>query len=894
MPLKATEILEFSMEHLRRYKDPGSFWLPLFGLHWNMAFSGHFDLARDVMELFFSARPKRFTTNLYRELQTLWDHAPSTKPANLPSWWPRDTAPYPRVSEVPAHNIFDPIFYMAWEGGVETWEREEAANAPVHGPWKSRLQPRMELFDSRDDWLAAIHRAAWALSLPAPRIDLAAIDAHSWRESTDHHHIAACARVLCRVPRGKVPAREVMEEAYSAMKRIWELPFGGVHAEVTMPMNPDQPPMYFDVVFPSKVFFWFCVRLRHIGTATAILQDIVPNWGYPDFRAAGFSVGAEIYELCLKEGGFLNLITREGAEECLDVMRQLKQLRPPRNPPPTSPPPTVVQSYTYNTIKNILMAQDHDGTAAWFPIFDLHWKLAFSGHLSAARSLFETYLPCLPPDFLPYGNNLPILRALWAHAPAAQPSNIPAHWPHTPPFPPASSVPERNIFHPSFYSAWDQLCARRDRLRSVFGHARQPPAPDVNPHSWRTLTYTRDCAACVRLLCRAPDGGVPAREALEEAFEAMEHARMVSAWPGCEAFEVFVPEPVYFAFCVGLGKKDKVREVFLQHRGSYSSGPSPWNNNSVDHREWSELYELCFGEEDGFMELITAEDAEELLELVLKEGFGGAGALQRGEQQRPAENMDPVQGLLEVPSEDLDEDSTGEGRDQSAEKLALLQELLEMPWRELLRRFSEAAFATHRDEYLALPNPPKEARDILLPPISPPLLAEVEGRLGPLPPDLRAMVVVANGFRGLWHTFGGGFPPLEKFEVDVCDENWLSFMGDALGHKEPREEGKSASIWIAFGGTEESDDYTHIICPAETWRKLVGDGHDTAGEYRITHTAHWDSDGDGYKGMREWLAGETLRMEDLIAKRERGEGEGESDAEDGSDMEEGSVKKDED
>jgi hypothetical protein len=101
MPLKATEILESSMDHLRHYKDPVSFWLPVFGLHWNMAFSGHFDLARDIMELFFSARPKQFTTSLLRELQTLWDHAPSAKPTNLPSRWPRDTTPYPRVSEVP-------------------------------------------------------------------------------------------------------------------------------------------------------------------------------------------------------------------------------------------------------------------------------------------------------------------------------------------------------------------------------------------------------------------------------------------------------------------------------------------------------------------------------------------------------------------------------------------------------------------------------------------------------------------------------------------------------------------------------------------------------------------------------------------------------------------------
>lgn len=249
---------------------------------------------------------------------------------------------------------------------------------------------------------------------------------------------------------------------------------------------------------------------------------------------------------------------------------------------------------------------------------------------------------------------------------------------------------------------------------------------------------------------------------------------------------------------------------------------------------------------------------------------------------------------MEVPSEDMDGGSTGDGGEQPAEKQASLQDLLEMPWKELLRRFSESAFVAHNRRYRALPNPPKKASDILLPPITPSVLAEVEERLGRLPPDLRAMVVVANGFRGHWHLFGGGFPPIQKFEVDVCDENWLSFMGDALGDEEPEEEGKNAPIWIAFGGTEWSDDFNHIICPAETWRKLVGDGHETTSKYRVTYTAHWESDGDGFKSIREWLATKTLEIEDLIAKRERGEVGGESDAEDGSDMEEGSDMDDKD
>lgn len=894
MPLKATEILDFNLKQLRRYKDPGSFWIPIFDLHWSMAFSGHFDLARDVIELFFSARPKRFSTNLHRELQTIWEHAPSTKPTNLPSWWPRDTEPYPRVSEVRWCDVFDPVFYMAWETGVESWEKQQAAAAPIHGPWERHHQPRMELFDSRDDWIAAIrrvntHRSVWEFRLSAPNIDLTALDPHFWRESTDHRHIAACARALCRVPRGEVPTREVMEEAYSAMKRLWDLPFAGVYAKVPEHTDPDQPPIYFDVVFPSKVFLWFCVRLGHLDTATAFLQDIVPTWGYPEYLAAGFSGDAEFYKFCLKEGGFLNLITREGAEECLDVMRQLKQLRPPRNPRPLSPPPAFTQFYSYQTLKNIVMAQEYDANRCWNPILNLYWKLAFSGHLTAARSILEAFLSTVTPDILPSNDELPILRTIWAYAPAAQPSNVPAHWPASPPIPPAASVPERNIFHPSFYSYWNQLNTRRNQFRSMLHHPTPPPPPE-DPHSWRTATYTRDCGACARLLCRVPDGEVPTREVLEEAFEAMERARMVSAWPGCDAFEVHVPEPVYFAFCVGLGRWERVREMFVQHTGSYARDPRhPLGDHTVDHREWREVYELIFGEEGEFAELITAEEAELCLELVLKEGFGGAArAAQGGEQEQSAGNTDPVQGLVEVPSEDMDGGSTGDGGEQPAEKQASLQDLLEMPWKELLRRFSESAFVAHNSRYRALPNPPKKASDILLPPITPSVLAEVEERLGRLPPDLRAMVVVANGFRGHWHLFGGGFPPIQKFEVDVCDENWLSFMGDALGDEEPEEEGKNAPIWIAFGGTEWSDDFNHIICPAETWRKLVGDGHETAGEYRVTYTAHWESDGDGFKSMREWLATETLEMEDLIAKRERGEVGGESDAEDGSDMEEGS------
>ncbi|KAK0658041.1 hypothetical protein B0T16DRAFT_386472 [Cercophora newfieldiana] len=271
-------------------------------------------------------------------------------------------------------------------------------------------------------------------------------------------------------------------------------------------------------------------------------------------------------------------------------------------------------------------------------IFPLYWDMCFSGHFTLTRTLLELFLP--------------FVRQMG-----------------------------REIWIPSY------------------GYVK-PEKHD--PHSWRTSTDHYECATCARLHCRVPPGEVPSREALEEAFEAMnkiwglpfrgtiwgrDDAVLLSS-PPAELDEV-MRTGTYMAFCVGLRKKE--------------------------HQDWAEMYEYCLGEGVFGMEI------------------------------------DPM------------------------------NEVMVLPWEELLRRFSEAAFKTRRKKYGCLKNAPRKAEEILLPPITPGLLAEVEERLGPLPEDMREMVLVANGFRGLEGEFGGGLPGIDKFEVTPCgSDSWLYLRPDDL------------------------------------------------------------------------------------------------------------------
>lgn len=503
----------------------------------------------------------------------------------------------------------------------------------------------------------------------------------------------------------------------------------------------------------------------------------------------------------------------------------------------------------------------------WGIIYTLYYNMAFSGHPDLAREILSTFIASLPQGkfYNPHYNH-PIL-SIWTHLPSSKPTNLPSNWPSDPlHLDPASKVPERDLFHPDFHTFFS-MCGPSHRT---------PLAPSdiinldtIDPHSWSTSTNPRHVAACARVLCRVPPRGVPTRAALDEAFNAMERIwdlllpqerDPATGLPRLIYDEVF-PASVYLSFAVGLGHTDKATLLFQR----LSDGWGFQTDGAGYFHVWAELYELCL-RDGGWLNLIAREDAEACVEMA-REALTPAG---------PAD-PNPPPPASPIPPPEADD--------------TLLQELMDLRWRDLLRRFSEAAFTVHRGQYRELENPPKKAEDILLPPISPAVLAEVEEKLGgPLPADIRGMVVVANGFRGLWHPFGGGFPGVDKFGEEPCDEWWLSFGGGQLG--EPSDEAKRAPVWVAYEGAEESDDFNHIICPTETWRKLVGEELYVAGEYRVTYTSHWDGGYEAHKSVREWIATETMQMEQMIAKGSW-EGKDSDDEDDDDDEDEDEEEEDE-
>jgi len=326
-------------------------------------------------------------------------------------------------------------------------------------------------------------------------------------------------------------------------------------------------------------------------------------------------------------------------------------------------------------------------------------------------------------------------------------------------------------------------------------------------------------------------GQVPEWAAIEEAFEAIEKIRTELPYRGKDEQELLnnppgsfadvVPPWIYLPFAVGLGKRDSVREVF-------QNWERPMLNTPWDMRHYSALYEVCLGE--GYhVPLISESEAEMTVERIV------AALAERKEQGQ----LEPLKGL---------------------------------EWPELLRRFSEAAFKAYAKAYGDLDDPPQKPEDILLPPITHELLAEVEQRLGLLPLDLRKMMQSANGWRGTYD-MAGGFPGIDKMVLVPCKDEWMKVSGDGLlqVHRDglPEEIGE-APMWRVCGGTDECEDGEHLICPPETWRKLVGDDRPTAEEYRVTYKVHWDGDVDANNSMKDLIESEKLYMERLLEIRDKG------------------------
>lgn len=479
----------------------------------------------------------------------------------------------------------------------------------------------------------------------------------------------------------------------------------------------------------------------------------------------------------------------------------------------------------------------------WPKIFSLYFLCCFSNLQDDARKLLETYFAAQPdhdPDStIPDDGDRKILRLLWKHAEATKPDNI----------------------------LWDILGFDQPQDDPIADCANRRPIEDsYDPHQWRTTEDPRVHADCAILLCRrsAEEGADPGR--IVEAFEVLD--RMFVPLRGKKLMLCDEDQPyfdtisLYLSLAVRLGALDKARRaVTLAADASFFGLLTDLLSNPL-------LYELYFGKGG-----VSRPDTEPLMT----------------EAEASLAVREITEALIQRKHNGPQEPLHGVG------------------WPELLQRFSEAAFKLHKKEYAEIQDPPQQPSDILLPPISQEKLAEVEEKLGPLPADLREMVQIANGFRGAWHLFGGGFAGVDKLEPTPSGdyEIWLGVKQEprvvarqvirpdgtietvetrvfevGLG---PMEGMKAGPVWISWG-TEENDDFEHIICPPKTWKKFVESGRAAyGGEYRVTCHAHWIDDDDGWTSMRDWIASETAAMErELKIKAEVGD-DGEQDEDEDED-----------
>jgi len=499
----------------------------------------------------------------------------------------------------------------------------------------------------------------------------------------------------------------------------------------------------------------------------------------------------------------------------------------------------------------------------WGDVFALYVLCSFSGLRDAARGLLEAYFDAQP-DFEPHPMSpaKQILGLIWKHAELTRPRNIP--W-GVAGFDGTQHPPEYEIGNPAFFQL-DKWTETSWIPRTDYGDrdSRQSIDDNYDQHQWKTSEDPWAHAICARLLCRVPEGQVADRAAISEAFEAVDRLFIQVArrggLPHCHIF----PMKVYFSLAVGLGKHEKAREIF-----KLACTPEEWCPQ--DLLPIPALYEAYFGDDAA-----SNPDTEQLI--AESDAAPAVNSLTEALVQRKQNGQqEPLHGVA---------------------------------WPELLERFSEAAFKVHRDDYAQINNPPQRPSDILLPPITPEKLADVEQTLGPLPADLREMVQIANGFRGAWHFLGGGFAGVDRLTA-VPSGNYEIIVGIKSGCKvstrtETEPDGttrtvtvhtyevgmgstegmKAGPVWIGCG-TEENDDFEHMVCPPETWRKLAEGGAITQGgrdvegcddgEYRVIQTAHWmDYTHHDYRSMRHWVASETARMErELELGGEEGEGEGE-------------------
>ncbi|KAK4234023.1 hypothetical protein C8A03DRAFT_47555 [Achaetomium macrosporum] len=476
----------------------------------------------------------------------------------------------------------------------------------------------------------------------------------------------------------------------------------------------------------------------------------------------------------------------------------------------------------------------------WHEIFQLYLLGTFSELHDPAKALLEAYFD-VQPGFTPTpgSQDKEILGLLWKHCPSAKPGSIP--WDVAASDEDQDDPPEYGIRNPAFFQLhkWTEThwISQTDYGKEI--------NDEYDPHQWKISADPWAHAICARLLCRVLEGQVPDRAAVCEAFEAVDRLftqlpKRGNGMPHCHIFHM----KVYFALAVGLGERQKARDIF-----ALACTVAEWCPDEL--LPIPALYEVYFGGDDDDTStpsktepLITEPAASTTIDILTS---ALAQRKQNGQQ-------DPLHGI---------------------------------PWPELLRRFSEAAFQVHRDEYAETDDPPQQASDILLPPITPEELAEVEQ---PLPDGL-----IANGFKGAWHFMGGGFPGVDKlcaapsgeygiyFDVMPEPKTVVTSTGVArvyeieVGPSTKGADHDAGPVWVGYGAVENNS-FEHVVCPPETWRKLAAKGvmeEFGEGEYRVIHFAYWEGGGHKqYKSMRNWIASETDKMErELELEGEDGEAE---------------------
>jgi hypothetical protein len=492
--------------------------------------------------------------------------------------------------------------------------------------------------------------------------------------------------------------------------------------------------------------------------------------------------------------------------------------------------------------------EDDEPRELWGEILALSVVLFFSGQQEEAVELLEGYFDVCPvkrqadnivwtADGQPVGN-VDTLELILHFAPR-KPHNYP--WIPLPPnklHPASFDITKPEFLQLDNWTVTEWIPSTDYKQRESF----IPIDENYDVHAWKTSQDPWMHAICARLLGRGGN-----KETIGEAFAAADKLFTSlprrknpmddnDEWPHSHIFSV----KIYFLIAVGLGRMTTAREILRM---------AVRRDEFVLHELLliPAVYEIFLDRkfQDAALPRLSSEENSKLALATLKEAF--KTRRERGQQE-------PLPGVQ---------------------------------WPGLLKRFSEAAFKLHTDDFEGTGELIEKPSDILLPPLTTEALVEVEERLGPLPRDLKDMALVAKGFKGGWHFAGGGFggvdtlrfedpgeyevhldipSPRKKFIETRTNPDGTTYQ--VMKHVTSFPNKGSGVNWgpvYACWPVVESDSFNHILCPPKTWKKIKK-GHVREGEYLVCHYALWSAGSLGkWRSMRHWVASMTAEMERELA-----------------------------